>query len=141
MGIDGRTEIYVAGLNSSTLPLPELATDLHKDEKAQKQLQEVTVRLSGASKEGASISENDLEVVREGLCFRPVAPTGNPILCRINDEKFGKRTSGMEKGGGIFVAAGHGPWGISMSLGTGKVMSELMMGDETSADIGGLGIR
>jgi glycine/D-amino acid oxidase-like deaminating enzyme len=27
--------------------------------------------------------------------------------------------------GGVFIAAGHGPWGISLSLGTGKVMSEI----------------
>ena len=140
-GRDGRTEIYVAGLNSSTLPLPELATDPNKDERARKELRQVTVQLSGASKEGASVNENDLEIVREGLCFRPVAPGGKPILCRVSDVKLGKNISGMQNGGGVFVAAGHGPWGISMSLGTGKVMSQLMTGEKMSAKIDGLGMR
>jgi len=40
----------------------------------------------------------------------------------------------------VFLAAGHGPWGISNSLGTGKVMSEMIEGQETSVDIRGLGL-
>ena len=37
---------------------------------------------------------------------------------------------------GIFVAAGHSVWGINNSLGTGKVMAELLLdGKATSADI------
>jgi glycine/D-amino acid oxidase-like deaminating enzyme len=140
-GREGQTEIYVAGLNSSTLPLPELATDLNKNEKARKELRQVTVQLSGASKEGADINEDDLEVVREGLCFRPVAPGGKPILCMVRDDKLGKDASRGSEDGGVFVAAGHGPWGISLSLGTGKVMSELILGEKTSARIDGLGMR
>lgn len=140
-GREGQTEIYVAGLNSSTLPLPELASDLKKDDKSRQELRQVTVQLSGASKEGVDIKEDDLDVVREGLCFRPVAPGGKPILCRVKDNKLGKGVSGISDGGGLFVAAGHGPWGISLSLGTGKVMSELMLGEKTSAKIDALGMR
>lgn len=35
---------------------------------------------------------------------------------------------------------GHGSWGISQSLGSGKVMSELMEDAALSADISGLGL-
>ena len=84
-------------------------------------------------------SEGDLEVVRSGLCFRPVTNSGLPILCRVPDDRLGVSTrSGAE--GGVFVAAGHGPWGISLSLGTGKVMRELMLGKDTSADIDALNV-
>ena len=140
-GREGQTEIYVAGLNSSTLPLPALATDIRKNEKARKELRQITVQLSGASKEGRDVNEDDLKVVREGLCFRPVAPGGKPVLCKINDAHLGKNNAAMAEGGGVFVAAGHGPWGISLSLGTGKVMSELILGERTSAKIDALGMR
>lgn len=140
-GREGQTEIYVAGLNNSTLPLPELASDTKKDEKARKELKQMTVQLSGASKEGAEVNEDDLNVVREGLCFRPVAPGGKPILCRVKDDQLGEHIATMAEGGGVFVAAGHGPWGISLSLSTGKVMSELILGETTSARIDGLGMR
>ena len=49
--------------------------------------------------------------------------------------------SAFEDGGGVFVAAGHGPWGIAHSLGTGKVVAELMRGEVPSADISKLGLR
>lgn len=140
-GRDGKTEIYVAGLNSSTMPLPDLATDIEEDEEARKTLRQVTVQLSGLSREGADVNEDDLDVVREGLCFRPVAPGGKPILCRVKDVDLGTNTSGMADVGGVFIAAGHGPWGISLSLGTGLVMSELILGEEKSASLRGLGMR
>jgi glycine/D-amino acid oxidase-like deaminating enzyme len=140
-GRDGQTEIYFAGLNSSTLPLPELATDIEEDEEARKELRNVTVQLSGLSKEGADVNEDDLQVLREGLCFRPVAPGGKPILCRVEHGQLGKASNGMAEGGGVFVAAGHGPWGISLSLGTGQVMSELILGEKRSARIDGLSMR
>jgi glycine/D-amino acid oxidase-like deaminating enzyme len=35
--------------------------------------------------------------------------------------------------------SGHGPWGITLSTGTGKVVSELVLdGHASSADISGL---
>ena len=83
---------------------------------------------------------SDLEVVRKGLCFRPVTPSGRPIVGRVPDEKLGggMRTRGGGIGG-VFVSAGHGPWGISLSLGTGRVLSEMVEGRETSARVEGLG--
>lgn len=85
---------------------------------------------------GLQEGEQDLEVLREGLCFRPVTARGTPVLGRLEMGELG-----FEEGeGGVFLAAGHGPWGISLSLGTGLVMSEIMRGKETSADIGRLGL-
>jgi glycine/D-amino acid oxidase-like deaminating enzyme len=42
--------------------------------------------------------------------------------------------------GGVWIASGHGPWGISLSLGTGLVVSELVEGRKPSADISNLGL-
>jgi len=86
------------------------------------------------------LGEEDVEVVRKGLCFRPVTRRGTPILARIEDERLGGFQTRGGGEGGVFVAAGHGPWGISNSLGTGKVMSEMIEGQKTSVYIGGLGL-
>lgn len=124
-------EIYIAGLNSSSLPLPATATESRTDANSIAKLKRTAERL---------LETEDDEVLREGLCFRPVTKRGTPILARIEENRLGLfRTRGAEEGG-VFVATGHGPWGISLSLGTGKVMSEMMEGKETSADIGGLGL-
>lgn len=122
-------EIYIAGLNDADIPLPKLATESRVDEGEIGKLKKTARRLLG---------EGDLEVVRKGLCFRPIARTGTPILARIKEERLGGVGTRGAGEGGVFMAAGHGPWGITLSLGSGKVMSEMIEGAETSADIGRL---
>lgn len=128
--------IYFAGLNSSTIPVPDAAAGkATPSSEGLAQLREAAKEILGAGV-GA---KNDLEVVREGLCFRPVTSWGTPIVSRIRDQDLGAGVvtkPGSE--GGVFVAAGHGPWGIAMSLGTGVVLAEMVQGRAPSADISGL---
>lgn len=141
-------EIYLAGLNDAALPLPKLPTDAKPDAASIEKLKKVSKRMLGLDS-----GEDDLHILREGLCFRPVTPRGNPIIGRIDDKKLGGGFATRGGGeGGVFLAAGecngpsvtirllmlrvgHGPWGISNSLGTGKVLAELVEGQKTSADI------
>ncbi|KUJ09838.1 FAD dependent oxidoreductase-like protein superfamily [Mollisia scopiformis] len=124
-------EIYIAGLNSSVIPLPKLATESELNQRSIDTLKKTAERLLGA---------DGFEVVREGLCFRPVTNRGTPVLSRIEDAKLGNISTRGNEGGGVWLAAGHGPWGITNSLGTGKVMSEMIMRKKTSVDISGLGL-
>ncbi len=123
-------EIYIAGLNSSTLPLPSVATGTKIDDAAIEQLREVATRLLGLPGD-----EENLGTVRQGLCYRPVTPSGRPIISRVPDQKLGGGISTRPDGGGVFISAGHGPWGISLSLGTGKVLAELIEGKRPSVDL------
>lgn len=129
--------IYFAGLNSSDIALPDAAAGKatpHKESIAR--LREAAEEILGS---GAG-AEDDLQVVREGLCFRPVTPWGTPLISRVRDQDLGAgMTTEPGSQGGVFVAAGHGPWGISMSLGTGIVLAEMAQGRKLSADISGLG--
>lgn len=129
-------EIYVAGLNDPSLPLPDLPTDAKVDKASIDEMNGIAERLLGTP------GTSDLQVVREAVCFRPVTRRGVPILSRIGDKDLG---GGIEtkagNDGGVFVAAGHGPWGISHSLGTGKVMAEMLEGEVKSADVGALGMQ
>jgi hypothetical protein len=128
-------EVYLAGLNSTMIPLPELASDSKPSPEAIKQLKDCAVEMMGNA-EG-----REVEITREALCFRAVTSSGRPIVSRISDERLGggfKTRSGVE--GGVFLAAGHGAWGISQGPGTGCVMAELVEGRGTSADIGALGL-
>lgn len=127
-------EIFVAGLNSSSIPLPKLATETQIDEESIGKLKTTATRLLGMPGK-----EKDLEILRTGLCFRPVTDRGTPILGRVPEKYLGGGIS-MREGGGVWIGAGHGPWGISLSLGTGKCLAELVEGGETSADVRGLGL-
>jgi glycine/D-amino acid oxidase-like deaminating enzyme len=123
-------EIYIAGMNDASLPLPELATECKIDNSVIEKLQATAKRLL-CLPDGA----NDVEILRKGLCFRPVTDRGTPIISRIVDEKLGDMKTRAGKDGGVFLATGHGPWGISMSLGTGKVMAEIVQGQPTSVHV------
>ena len=130
-------EIWFGGLNSSTLPLPELATAAQVEDHSIKHLREVARKLLGGPKPDDPDDPDDLEVTREAVCFRPVTPSGKPILSRVKNDDLGRVKNPAQ--GGVFIAAGHGPWGIALSLGTGKVMAEMIEGMETSADVTRLG--
>lgn len=111
-------EIYVAGLNDASLPLPDVATDAKINASSIDEMKKAAQKLLG--QDGTDVS--DLEVIREGVCFRPVTQRGVPILCKVLDEDLGGNIETRPgEDGGVFIAAGHGPWGISHSLGTGKV--------------------
>lgn len=130
---DGKPEIYVAGLNNEEHRLPELAgqsKDL-MDRALMDDLRRTAVKLVGrggqddTSPQGES---SDLEIVREALCFRPVSENGLPIISRVD----GINTN---EGGGLYVASGHGPWGITLSLATGLVVSEVLRGVQPSVPL------
>ncbi|ENH69689.1 Putative oxidoreductase C1F5.03c [Fusarium oxysporum f. sp. cubense race 1] len=124
--------IWLGGVNAS-LRLPPLATSA-------KPMDAPLEKLKNLAKQIIRTDGDELEVLRTGLCFRPVSERGTPYVTRIEDVDLrqGYRT---RKGsdGGVYVATGHGPWGISLSLGTAKVMAEMMQGRELSADISKLG--
>ncbi|KAL9625698.1 MAG: hypothetical protein Q9160_000017 [Pyrenula sp. 1 TL-2023] len=134
-------EIYIAGLNDAGLALPKLATGAKIETDSIQDLKRAAGRLLGEAKEAAGESgahDDDLEIVREGLCFRPAGRGGRPVIARVSDDKFGGRLKAKD-GSGVFVAAGHGPWGITLSLGTGLVVAEMVQGKKTSAQTRGLG--
>ncbi|KAF7596468.1 hypothetical protein BBP40_001340 [Aspergillus hancockii] len=138
-------EIYIAGLNDPGMPLPAYAEksrsliDRGELEKYKTVVVQLMGRLTGEGTGFEVHNTDDLEVLRDGLCFRPVAERGTPILCRVEDEVLG---GGLKpgKGGGVFVASGHGPWGISLSLGTGRVVADMVEGVFPRADVSGLGL-
>jgi glycine/D-amino acid oxidase-like deaminating enzyme len=129
-------EVYIAGLNSTSIPLPELSTDAKIRPEAIETLKQTAKKMLGLPG-----CDDDLQILREGLCFRPVTSSGRPIISKVPDSKLGgiKTRGGGE--GGVFVAAGHGAWGIAQSLGSGKVLTELIEGQRTSANIQALTLQ
>ncbi|KAM0252815.1 hypothetical protein ACHAQJ_007554 [Trichoderma viride] len=126
--------IYVAGVNHANLPLPKPTFKAATVNQSVEKLKDIARRLI------ATPNGEDLEIVRQGLCFRPITKKGTPYISRLTNERLEEHvamTEGAE--GGVFVAAGHGPWGISLSLGTGKVVAEMMSGKPLSVDISVLG--
>ncbi|CAG8893476.1 unnamed protein product [Penicillium egyptiacum] len=139
-------EIYIAGLNDPGMKLPHRAEDTSQlfDPSEMQKLKDVAVRLMGYLPKGIkeateeTANTDDLEIIREGLCFRPAGNTGVPTIGRVGDNSLGGVKPNPR--GGVFIVAGHGPWGISLSLGTGKVVSEMIKKQKLSVDVSGLAV-
>jgi glycine/D-amino acid oxidase-like deaminating enzyme len=142
---DSGREIYLAGLNSSEIPLPNIAAEVETPELYDPHIKSLlraarrifTPTSPVKSGENATDENGSLEVLRTGLCHRPVTPNGLPILMRLDPWHYAPHLASLAgnaasdagmKGGGLFVCAGHGPWGIALSLGSGKVCADLIMG-------------
>ncbi|KAI0832651.1 hypothetical protein BC628DRAFT_1347733 [Trametes gibbosa] len=123
-------DVWLGGLNPPTTPLPALPAQAPLEAGELRRLLAVAHALCGA----------DIEVRTQALCFRPVSATGRPVIARMHEADLGDgvKPGGHDGAGGVWVAAGHGPWGISLSLGTGRVLSEMILGRETSADVSAL---
>jgi glycine/D-amino acid oxidase-like deaminating enzyme len=70
-----------------------------------------------------------------------VTASGRPIISRVPDAKLGGLLTRPGNDGGVFIASGHGAWGISQSLGTGLVLAEMIEGRPTSANVKALSLQ
>lgn len=107
-------QVYICGVND-TLSLPdnpEAAVPRNQDIE---RLRDIASEVLG-----------EYSIDKEQLCFRPMTTHGNPFVCPVPDVA------------GAWVGAGHSFWGITLGPGTGKVLSEIILGEKLSADVSNL---
>ena len=114
-------EIYLAGLNSSTYPLPSEVDERVIDPAAIAILKKTARRLCG----------DKVEVLRESVCWRPVTQWGTPVVHGLSNI--------LQSNCKVILAAGHGAWGISLSLGTGYCVAGMVQAKDMSKYVAGLG--
>ncbi|KAM0787781.1 hypothetical protein ACM66B_003836 [Microbotryomycetes sp. NB124-2] len=69
---------------------------------------------------------NGATIEAQQLCYRPKTFDGECMIGPLCDN--------------VLIATGHGPWGITLAPGTGKVMSEMVLGSRLSADVSQLSV-
>ena len=124
-------EIYIAGLNDASISSPSPPGYSTPSPNSVDLLVKVARFLCDASSTKAHGIGADFEVVSRGLCFRPTAPNGTPVIGQVplrSGSTYGKNFR-------LWIGSGHGPWGICMSLGTGMVLSQMVLGRKTSVDV------
>jgi glycine/D-amino acid oxidase-like deaminating enzyme len=101
---DGTT--YVCGISSET-PLPLAPADVAPDPGAIERLEAICSRLSPVLASS--------KILARQACFRPVTRDGLPLIGRLR---------GLDN---VYVATGHGVWGILNAPATGEAMTELII--------------
>jgi len=124
-------EIYVAGINDASIPPPPPMTPRLPPSDSVDRLISVAELLCSSGSTKACEGGTDFEVVSRGLCFRPTTQKGTPVIGQISLENGGSYGKKFR----LWIGSGHGPWGICMSLGTGMVLSQMVLGMETSVDV------
>lgn len=115
--------IYIAGENSGA-PLPANVMKVERDQSSLERL----LRLCQLLSAHLDINNSDkIESFQSALCYRPISSRGYPFLGSLQQSSHSQSA---------FVLAGHGPWGISLGPGSGKVMSEIILNaSATSANV------
>lgn len=108
--------VYICGVND-TLVLPSTPEAAIPRKKDVNKLREI-----------ANTILPECTVEKEQLCFRPMTEHGEPFV------------SSVPTVNGVWVGAGHSFWGITLGPGTGKVLSEMILGENLSADINQLSL-
>ena len=101
-------------------------------------------------------SDEILEVFDIGRCYRPLAVPNRPIITRVewsllgcpNDplntapscsiDRKGRKSSVV---GGLYINTGHNSDGVTLGPGSGKVMSELLLGKKPSVSVSAFDIE
>ena len=149
-------DLYVGGWGAIPEELPEFA------ESVKAQPTEIQNMVTLAKQYLQVDQEKELEIFDVGRCYRPLAMPNHPIITKVdwnllaiskseargvffqNSPEF--RSERLSRCcsltvGGLFLNTAHFSDGVTLSLGSGKVMSELLLGVKPSIDLSGLGLE
>jgi glycine/D-amino acid oxidase-like deaminating enzyme len=106
------SSVYICGPTDSQHPLPAYAKDVAT-------LDQQIDHLETFAKEISTELANGKVIARQA-CYLPFHIRGFPAIGWMISPRKGRA--------GVFVAAGHAVWGISLAPGTGKVVAEMVLG-------------
>ncbi|KAF5591113.1 FAD dependent oxidoreductase [Fusarium pseudoanthophilum] len=75
---------------------------------------------------------DDVQILNKGRAFRPATKTGLPAMSEIKSSDITPKHASLPTG--IYVCWGHGSWGLTLGMGSGRVMSQLMRGEDPDID-------
>lgn len=115
----GDGTVYICG-GSDNEPLPALADDIgYEPRQTKKLMEQIRIIAPTCLGDGALLEA-------QHACYLPAGAFRGPLIDGLPEI-------------GLYIAAGHTCWGITLGPGTGKVMAELIYeGKAHSAEIGGL---
>lgn len=109
------SSVYICGPTDRQHTLPDYAHHVTTLEKSISDLEGFAKQISTHLAEG--------KVITKQACYLPIHTRGFPAIGWIVSP--GRRRAG------VYVAAGHAVWGISLAPGTGKVVADMVVGGNT----------
>ncbi|KAL8788878.1 MAG: hypothetical protein Q9195_007092 [Heterodermia aff. obscurata] len=82
--------------------------------------------------------QQGLRVLRHGRSYRPATWNSLPVIAGIPSCSLNTKESG-HAGARVFINSGHGSYGVTLSMGSGKLMSQMILNKRLDVDISKLG--
>ena len=149
----GDGTIFICGLNNTETPICDVEDEAPPDEDAISEMQAYAKRFLAAPQDQQTVQSraatSTTELVTAGRTYRPLLSRQLPIITRVPANKLlmNARSSkacpadqGEVMGGGVYVCYGHGSFGLTDGMGSGVLMSQLILGLKTDVDMDKFGL-
>lgn len=127
--------IWVCGRRSHTGELPSPNVVAEPDSSVISDLMDYSKRFLHLGQEGQREGTPDLSILATGRSFRPSTVSGLPFIGEIPSHLLLPSEGAHSASSGIFVCYGHGSYGMSLGMGSGKLMAQLIHHENTDIDI------
>lgn len=131
--------IWVCGRKDLAASLPPLGLVAEPDERMIKELNDYARTFLNLNCRCAAKHVDGLRIVGKGRAFRPATESGLPVISEVTPSDLTSvstyKYQGPRSSSTVFVCWGHGSYGLTLGMGTGKVMSQLMRGEKPDIDL------
>ncbi|KAL8835396.1 MAG: hypothetical protein Q9170_003324 [Blastenia crenularia] len=134
--------IWVCGRRDFTAPLPPPGQNAEPDERLIEELFGRAQTLLNSKCRCTRKHDDELQLLSKGRAFRPATQSGLPIMSEVTPSDLTSYPAqGSSSSSGVFVCWGHGSYGLTLSMGTGKLMGQLMCGEKPDLDLSLFSLR
>ncbi|KAI1123472.1 nucleotide-binding domain-containing protein [Nemania abortiva] len=135
----GRSDgtIWVYGTRNHTAVLPPPGQEDEPSEEVINSLIRYSERFIHKG-QGDDDNENlRLRVREKGRSFRPFTASGLPVLSAVPPQRLISSISfqGQQLASNVFICYGHGSYGITLGMGSGKLMAQVVCGQKPDIDL------
>ncbi|KAH8817162.1 FAD dependent oxidoreductase [Xylogone sp. PMI_703] len=88
------------------------------------------IRAGGSNEKGLKLS-----VVSKGRAFRPFTASGLPIISEIPSKHLFPSVETHHGASRVFICYGHGSYGVTLGMGSGRLMAQLVRGEKPDIDM------
>lgn len=131
--------IWACGRRNLTADLPAPGHRQEPDEKMIRDLGGYAQKWIKGSCSCLESHNHDIELVAQGRAFRPATKSGLPVFGEVPSINLTESLPGISQvkgsSSGVFICWGHGSYGLTLGMGSGRVISQLMRGEEPDIDI------
>ena len=130
--------IWACGRRNLTAKLPPSGLSTKPDEEMIEELKDRARTWLFSDYKCIEKHTDRIELVSKGRAFRPATKSGLPVISEVKASDLTCdtiETTSREGSSGVYLGWGHGSYGLTLGMGTGKVMGQVMHGENPDLDL------